>query len=135
MLNVNFVGVESGSGSDVTAANDFRNISLIRDPQSGGGAASATTLRATKVIRFAASPTPGSFSADEEINQATTEMLNKVVEYDSTNRILYYIQTRFNDEGADSNGNKTAFSSANVVTGQGNNSRLIKHQIQVSVQQ
>ena len=122
MLNVNFVGVESGSGSDVTAANDFRNISLIRDPQSGGGAASATTLRATKAIRFAASPTPGSFSADEEINQATTGAVGKVVEYDSTNRILYYIQTRFNDEGADSNGNKTAFSGANVVTGQGGGS-------------
>tara|TARA_E500000178_G_scaffold273452_1_gene271843 strand:+ start:8073 stop:9560 length:1488 start_codon:yes stop_codon:yes gene_type:complete len=118
MLNTNFEGVESGSGSDVSAANDFRKIALIRDPQSGGGAASATTLRATKAIRFAASPTPGTFTVDEEINQATTGAVGKVVEYDSTNRILYYIQTRFNDEGADSNGNKTAFSTAAVVSGQ-----------------
>ena len=80
--------------------------------------ASANTLRATKAIRFASSPTPGSFDVDEEINQASTGAVGKVVEYDSTNRILYYIQTRFNDEGADSNGNITAFSGTNVVTGQ-----------------
>ena len=118
MLNVNFEGVESGSGSDVSAANDFRRVALLRDPDSGGSAASSTTLRATKAIRFAASPTPGSFQVDEEINQATTGAVGKVVEWDSTNRILYYIQTRFNDEGADSNGDLTAFSTAAVITGQ-----------------
>jgi hypothetical protein len=83
-----------------------------------GTAASATTLRGTKAIRFAASPTPGSFQVDEEINQTTTGAVGKVVEWDATNRILHYIQTRFNDEGVDSNGNLTAFSGANVVTGQ-----------------
>ncbi len=119
MLNTSFEGVESGSGSDVTAANDFRRVALIRDPFSAGSAATATTLRATKAIKFAASPTPGSFSADEEINQTSTGAVGKVVEYDSVNRILYYMQTRFNDEGVDSNGNATAFSGANVVTGQG----------------
>ena len=118
MLNTSFEGVESGSGSDVSAANDFRRVALLRDPTSGGSAASATTLRATKAIRFAASPTPGSFQVDEEINQASTGAVGKVVEYDSTNRVLFYIQTRFNDEGVDSNGNQTAFSGANVVTGQ-----------------
>jgi len=118
MLNINFEGVESGSGSDVSAANDFRRIALIRDPNSGGSAASATTLRATKAVRFTASPTPGSFTVDEEINQATTGAVGKVVEWDSTNRVLYYIQTRFNDEGADSNGNLTAFTTAAVITGQ-----------------
>ena len=35
-----------------------------------------------------------------------------------SNNILYYIQTRFNDEGVDSNGNQTAFSGANTITGQ-----------------
>src|SRR6056300_1184496 len=118
MLNTSFEGVESGSGSDVTASNDFRRVCLIRDPDSGGSAASATTLRGTKAIRMAASPTPGTFQVDEEINQATTGAVGKVVEWDATNRILYYIQTRFNDEGADSNGNLTAFSTAAVITGQ-----------------
>src|SRR5210317_129183 len=119
MLNVNFEGVEAGSGSDVTASNDFRRVCLIRDPDSGGSAASATTLRGTKAIRMAASPTPGTFTVDEEINQANTGAVGKVVEWDATNRLLYYIQTRYNDEGLDTNGNLTAFSGANVITGIG----------------
>jgi len=118
MLNVSLEGTESSNTGDFTTENDFRKIILIRNPKSGGSAASATTLRGTKAIRFASSPTPGSFTVDEEINQATTGAVGKVVEYDSTNRILHYIQTRFNDEGVDSNGNLTAFSGANVITGQ-----------------
>jgi hypothetical protein len=118
MLNTNFEGTESSNTGDFTVTNDFRRICLIRDAFSGGSAASATTLRGTKAIRFAASPAPGSFQVDEEINQATTGAVGKVVEWDATNRILHYIQTRFNDGGVDSNGNLTAFSGANVVTGQ-----------------
>jgi hypothetical protein len=118
MLNTNFEGTESSNTGDFTVTNDFRRIALLRDPFSGGVAASASTLRATKAIRFAASPAPGTFTVDEEINQATTGAVGKVVEYDATNRILHYVQTRFNDEGIDSNGNLTAFSGANVVTGQ-----------------
>jgi len=60
----------------------------------------------------------GTFTADEEINQATTGAVGKVVEWDSSNNILYYIQTRFNDEGVDTNGNQTAFSGTNTITGQ-----------------
>jgi hypothetical protein len=118
MLNASLEGTESTNTGDFTAENDFRRIILIRNPFSGGSAASATTLRATKAVRFAASPAPGTFTTDEEINQATTGAVGRVVEYDSTNRILHYIQTRFNDEGIDSNGNRTAFSGANVITGQ-----------------
>ena len=118
MLNVSLEGTESTNTGDFTAENDFRRIVLIRNPFSGGSAASTSTLRGTKAIRFAASPVPGTFTVDEEINQATTGAVGKVVEYDSANRILHYIQTRFNDEGVDSNGNRTAFSGANVITGQ-----------------
>jgi hypothetical protein len=117
MLNTSFEGTESSNTGDFTVTNDFRRICLLRDPFSGGSAASATTLRGTKAIRFASSPAPGTFTVDEEINQASTGAVGKVVEYDSSNRILHYIQTRFNDEGIDSNGNLTAFSGANVVTG------------------
>ena len=89
----------------------------MRDPKSSGSAATATTLRATKAIKIAASPTPGTFQADEKITQATTGAVGKVVEWDSSNKILYYIQTGFTDAGVDSNGDKTAFSGANVITG------------------
>ena len=116
MMNTNFEAAEAGNSGDFTTANDFRRVALMRDIQSGGSAASATTLRGTKAI-LVTSPS-GTFTVDEEINQATTGAVGKVVEWDSSNNILYYIQTRFNDEGVDSNGNLTAFSGANTITGQ-----------------
>jgi len=116
MMYTNFEAAEAGNSGDFTTANDFRRVALMRDIQSGGSAASATTLRGTKAI-LVTSPS-GTFTVDEEINQATTGAVGKVVEWDSSNNILYYIQTRFNDEGVDSNGNQTAFSGANTITGQ-----------------
>ena len=116
MMNTNFTGDESSNSGDFTTANDFRRVGLLLDPQTGGSAASATTLRGTKAVKLTG--TPGSFQVDEEINQANTGAVGKVVEYDSTNKILYYIQTRFNDEGVDSNGNQTALSGGNAITGQ-----------------
>ena len=116
MMNTSLEGTESSNTSDFSVANDFRKISLIRDPNSGGSAASATTLRGTKAINLTG--VSGTFTIDEEINQASTGAVGKVVEWDSVNNILYYIQTRHNDEGVDSNGNQTAFSGTNVVTGQ-----------------
>ena len=116
MMNTNFEAGETSNSGDFTTANDFRKVTLMRDINSGGSAATATTLRNTKAI-LVTSPS-GDFTVDEEINQATTGAVGKVVEWDSSNNILYYIQTRFNDEGADTNGNLTAFSGANTITGQ-----------------
>ena len=118
MLNTSLEGTESANTGDFSAVNDFRKIALLRDPTKSASAVTSNTARLTKAISIAASPTPGTFSVDEEINQATTGAVGKVVEWDSTNRILYYIQTRHNDAGIDSNGNLTAFSGANVITGQ-----------------
>jgi len=117
MLNVNFEGSESANSGDFNTDNDFRRVALLRDPNAyGGGAASATTLRGVKVLRLTS--VSGTFTLDEEINQTSTGAVGKVVEWDSSNSLLYYIQTRFNDEGVDSNGNLTAFSGSNAVTGQ-----------------
>ena len=116
MLNTNFEAGETANSGDFTTANDFRRVALMRDIESGSSAATATTLRGTKAI-LVTSPS-GTFTIDEEINQATTGAVGKVVEWDSSNNILYYIQTRFNDEGVDSNGNLTAFSGTNTITGQ-----------------
>jgi len=115
MLNTSLEGTESANSGDVTVSNDFRKICLIRDPNAGGSAASATTLRATRAVNLTG--VSGTFTADEEINQATTGAVGKVVEWDSVNSILYYIQTKFNDEGVDTNGNQTAFSGTNAITG------------------
>ena len=116
MLNKSLVGVEGTS--DIGVGNDFRRIGLLRDPTNFGTTtvASATTRRQIYATIF--SSVSGTFTADEEINQATTGAVAKVVEFDSTNKILYYYQTRFPDVGTDTNGNLTAISGANAITGQ-----------------
>ena len=122
MLNKSLVGVEGTS--DIGVGNDFRRIGLLRDPTNFGTStvASATTRRQIYAFKFAS--VSGTFTADEEINQASTGAVGKVVEYDSTNLILYYYQTRFPDCGTDSNGNLTAFSGANTITGQSSSATL-----------
>ena len=117
MMNTSLEGTESGNSGDLTVANDFRKITLIRDPNSGGSAATSTTLRATKAINLTG--VSGSYVVDEKITQASTGAIGKVVEWDSSNKILYYIQTRHTNEGIDTNGNQTAFSGTNVVSGAG----------------
>ena len=117
MLNTSLEGTESSNSGDVTVSNDFRKITLIRDPESSSAAATANTLRATRAINVTG--VSGAYVTDEKITQTTTGAIGKVVEWDSTNSILYYIQTRHTNEGLDSNGNQTAFSGANVVTGDG----------------
>ena len=117
MTNVSLEGTESANSGDVTVANDFRRVCLIRDPKSGGSAASAITLRATKAVQLTG--VSGSFNVDEKITQASTGAVGVVVEWDSTNSLLFFTQTRHNDEGVDTNGNQTAFSGTNVITGAG----------------
>ena len=77
MMNTDFTGDESSNSGDFTTANDFRRVGLLLDPLTGGSAASATTLRGTKAVKL--SGTPGSFTVDEEINQASTGAVGKVV--------------------------------------------------------
>ena len=116
MINKSLTGAEGTS--DIGVGNDFRRIGLIRDPYNYGTTtvASATTRRQIYAAVF--SSVSGTFTADEEINQASTGAVGKVIEYDSTNKILYWYQTRFPDVGTDSDGNLTAFSGANAITGQ-----------------
>ena len=78
MMNTSLEGTESSNTGDFSVANDFRKISLIRDPKSGGSAATSTTLRATKAVNL--SGVSGTFTVDEEINQASTGAVGKVVE-------------------------------------------------------
>ena len=70
MMNTNFEAGEASNSGDFTTANDFRRVALMRDIQSGGSAATATTLRGTKAV-LVTNPS-GNFTVDEEINQATT---------------------------------------------------------------
>ena len=55
---------------------------------------------------------------DELITQATTGAQGRVIEWDATNKILYYVQEKYTSYGLDSDGDLTAFSTGNnAVTG------------------
>jgi hypothetical protein len=80
--------------------------------------ATAATLNALTSMTFDASPTPGAFLADEAIT-APSGAAGKVVAWDSTTRILKYIQTQWTGvkttAGA-TQGNIIPFAAADVVT-------------------
>ena len=114
MMNTLFIGAER---DDLLTGNDFRNISIVTDPTTYGTStvASDSTIRQTYATKL--SSVSGTFTADEKISQATTLAIGKVVEWDSTNSILYYQQERFTDYGTSSVGAYIAFSGANAITG------------------
>ena len=117
MMNKSLVGVEGTSDIGV-GNNDFRRIGLVRNPTNFGTTTVATASTRRQIYAAVFSSVSGTFAADEEINQASTGAVGKVVEYDATNKLLYWVQTRFPDVGTDTNGNATAFSGANAITGQ-----------------
>ena len=116
MLNAK---LEQAEGDDFAVGNDFREVGIVRNPVNFGTTtiASASQVRQTYAIVMASAPS-SPYEIDEKITQTTTGAVGKVVEWDSVNNILYYIQTRHNDQGVDTNGNLTAFSGQNVITGQ-----------------
>ena len=114
MMNVDFATSESG---EFNTSNDFRRIALLRNPTDSttGSTATASTLDATKSMTF--SGTPGSFQVDEKITQATSGAVGFVVDFNATTKVLRYIQPQFTNQGVDADGNLTAFSGTNTVTG------------------
>ena len=114
MLNTLFIGAER---DDILAGNDFRNIAIVADPTTYGTStvASDATIRQTYATKLTS--VTGTFTVDEKITQATTLAVGKVVEWDSTNSILYFQQERYTDYGTTSVGAYIAFSGANVITG------------------
>ena len=115
MMNVNFVQAE-GSG-DFNTENDFRRIVMLRNPTDSttGSTATADTLDATRSITF--SSTSGDFQVDEKITQTTTNAVGYVVDWNSSTKVLRYIQPQFTDQGVNSNGDRVDFSGTSTVTG------------------
>ena len=108
----------AAEGDDITTENDFRKLGIVVDPNAFGTTSVATisTARLTYAVKLTSQS--GTFDGDEKISQATTGAIGKVVEWDSTNSILYYLQERFGDYGTSgTNGGYVAFSGANVITG------------------
>lgn len=115
MMNVKMTQAE---GDDFTIANDFRQLGIVVNPNNWGTTTNATdsTRRQTYAIKFEQAPSTD-FILDEKITQSVTGAVGRVVDWDSTNNILYYVQERHPEYGVDSTNNYVAFSGANLVTG------------------
>lgn len=88
-INARLTGTEGG---DFPVNNDFRQISLIRDPLTSTGpdvVATADTLSVCKSLSVA---TGGSWAADDIIEGDDSGALGVVVDYDAVNGVLRYIQ-------------------------------------------
>ena len=127
MARVTMTGAEN---DDISAGNDFRNLALCVDPTTFGTStvASSDTARLTYAIKLESGA--GTFLPDETVIQDTTGAVGKVVEYDSSNRILFLIQERYNGHGTSSvttptistgvgQGSGIRFSGANVIRNTG----------------
>ena len=120
MTNTTIAGTE-GSG-DFVVDQDFRRVGIVLNPYNYGTSviATASTRNALKSMTF--SGTPGSFLADESIS-APSGAKGIVVNFDSTTKILKYIQTQWTGvkttAGA-TQGNEIAFATSDVVTSASN---------------
>ena len=115
MSNCTIAGT-AGSG-DFVIDQDFRRIGVVRDPYNYGTTviASASTLSALKSMTF--SGTPGAFVNDEVITGGTSAATGLVVDFDSSTKVLKYIQTQWT--GINATKNLVAFAALETVTGAG----------------
>ena len=104
--------------ADTVQVNDFRRVGIVKNPidSATSSVAALATARTTNAILMAAGGS-GTYQIDEKITQATTGAQGRVVEWDATNRILYYVQEKYSTYGLDTAGNLTLFSGANAVNG------------------
>ena len=114
LMNTLFIGAER---DDLLTGNDFRNIAIVTDPTTFGTSTVASDSTARQTYAAKLTSVSGTFTADEKITQASTAAIGRVVEWDSSNSILYYQQERYTDYGTSSVGAYVAFSGANAITG------------------
>ena len=118
MTNTTISGTE-GSG-DFVVDQDFRRVGIVLNPYNYGTVvvATASTLNALKSMTF--SGTPGSFLVDEVITGGTSGAKGLVVAWDSTTKILKYIQTQWTGVSATLPYSEVAFAALEVVTSASN---------------
>jgi len=109
-----FIGINTqlsgsgGAGADLTVGNDFRQISLIKNPTNAGTTtiSTASTLQAMDYLDFAASA--AAFTVDELLVGGTSGAQAYVVRIDGTK--IYYTQNSKTGYGV--------FQNSETVTGQ-----------------
>ena len=85
--------LDGTGGGDLTVGNDFRQITIIKNPYSSGSTvATATTLKANKYIQLADNETVTNFVADQLITGGDSGAKAYLVEIDASNLRLYYYQ-------------------------------------------
>lgn len=127
--------LENAEGGDLTVNNDFRQISIIKNPfrratntdsghtseQNGAVTntiATASTLKGLKYLQMASGASFSNFQVDQVINGGTSNAKAYLVEIDTTNERLYYYQNKktgfkaFTDTGETITGTNPAGGSA-----------------------
>ena len=97
-LGAFFIGLNSqltgNEGGDLTVGNDFRQVTLIRNPKlyGPGAVATAATLKALRALDFTSAVTVTDYLADELIVGQTSGAQAYVVEIDAATGYIYYHQ-------------------------------------------
>ena len=109
-INTQLTGA-GGAGSDLTVGNDFRQISLIKDPTNFGTTtvSTAATLKAMKYLDFATTGDVQNFTVDDVITGGSSGAKGFVVDIDTVNGYIYYAQN--------SKTGYTSFSNSETVSG------------------
>ena len=113
-----FVGINTqlsgtgGAGADLTVGNDFRQISLIKNPTEYGTTTISTagTLKAMSYLDFASGVNVATFTVDELLVGGTSNAQAYVASIDSTAGYIYYTQNSKTGYGV--------FQDSETVTGQ-----------------
>ena len=114
ILNTKF---EQEEGNDITVANDFRQVGIMKNPTQFNSSTlfTASTARNTYAVYI---PSPsGDFDADEKITQASTGAVGRVVEWDATNKILTINKKDLQTMVVNTASNTVLFSGANAISG------------------
>ena len=119
-LGAFFVGINTqltgsgGSGNDLTTGNDFRQISLIKNPTNHGSTtiASASTLQAMSYLQFASGVNVALFPIDALMTGGTSGAKAYVVRVDASSGYVYYTQNSKTGYGIFQNGETVTTSPA-----------------------
>lgn len=90
-LNSQLIGTEDG---DLTVGNDFRQVTIVKNPLNFDKAAIATasTRKALRYLDFVSGVTVTNYNTDEVITGQTSQAKAFVAERDATSGYLYYYQ-------------------------------------------
>ena len=84
--------VLDGASGDITVANDFRQICLIKNPTFGGSLITADTVQTLKAISYSGNAPSGTFIKDEVITGGTSGAQAFIAYVDTPSGLLYYTQ-------------------------------------------